>query len=134
MSLVKNAAVGAFLGGSLLVTTGLGTAMAQPDEPPPGPDGLVTVLVDGSTAQDSVSLEDAAAAAAEVCAGDPAAILGLAQLADADGASQTVCANVSIIQNSTVPVQSVPSETVEPETPAVPGDGNSDVPFITEGG
>ncbi len=153
MSLVKNTAASAFLGGTLLMTAGLGTAMSQPDEPPPGPDGLVTVLVDGATAQDSVALETAAAAAAEACAGDPAAILGLAQQADTDGASQEVCANVSIIQNTSTPTASLPAEsTVEAETPAVPGaeeapagdegapvpavpgEGAADEPFNTEGG
>lgn len=151
MSLIKNTAAGAFLGGTLLMTAGLGTAMAQPNEPQPGSDGLVTVLVDGATAQDSVTLEAAAATAAEACAGDPAAVLGLAQLADTDGSSQAVCANVSIIQNASVPVESPAESTAESETPAVPGEeeaadsgedapvpavpgeGAADIPFNAEG-
>ena len=123
IDVVKNAAAGAVVGGSLLFTAGLVVAHAQPEEESPvTSDGVVSVLVDGATAQDSVPLEEAAAAVTEVCGGDPASIAGVAQQVDTDGASVEVCPDVLIIQNSDVPVQSTPTEsTVESEAPAVPG-------------
>lgn len=148
---LKNAAAGAVLGGSLLFTAGLAMANAQPEEPPADPDGLVTVLVAGSTSQDSVPVEEAAAAAAGACGSDPAAAIGLAQLADAEGAAQTVCQDVLIVQNTSEPVQAPAGGAVESEAPAVPGEeeaapeeegsqapavpgeGEADIPFNAEG-
>ncbi|MCV7150414.1 hypothetical protein [Mycolicibacterium pyrenivorans] len=149
---LKNAAAGAVLGGSLLFTAGLTMANAQPEEPPaPESDGLVTVLVGGSTTQDSVPVEEAAAAAAGACGSDPAAAVGLAQLADVEGAAQTVCPDVLIVQNTTEPVQAPADGAVESEAPAVPGgeeaapeeegsqapavpgEGEADIPFNAEG-
>ena len=149
---LKNAAAGAVVGGSLLFTAGLTMANAQPEEPPADPDGLVTVLVGGSTAHDSVPVEEAAAAAAGACGSDPAAAIGLAQLADAEGAAQTVCQDVLIVQNTSEPVQAPAGGAVESEAPAVPGEeapaaeeegsqlpavpgeGEADIPFNNEGG
>lgn len=148
MSVVKNVAASAVLGGSLLFSAGLVIANAQPEEPSaPDSDGLVTVVVGGSTAQDSVPVEAAAAAAAGACGGDPAAAVGLAQRADVEGAAQAVCPDVLIIQNASetiqVPAESTvesevppppgaeaPAEPVEgSEPPAVPGQDQADIPF-----
>lgn len=105
INVMKNAAAGAVVGGSLLFTAGLVVAHAQPEEEAPATsDGVVSVLVGGATAQDSVPLEEAAAAVTEVCGGDPATIAGLAQQVDTDGASVEVCPDVLIVQNSEVPV------------------------------
>ena len=77
MNVVKNAAAGAMVGGSLLFTAGLVVAHAQPEEESPvTSDGMVSVLVGGATAQDSVPLEEAAAAVTEVCGGEPASVAG----------------------------------------------------------
>ena len=123
MSVVKNVAAGAVLGGSLLFSAGLVIANAQPEEPAaPESDGLVTVLVGGSTAQDSVPVQDAAAEAAGACGSDPAAAVGLAQLADVEGAAQTVCPEVLIVQNASETVQAPADSTVESEVPPIPGE------------
>ena len=128
MIVLKKAAACAVLGGSLLFTAGLGTAIAQPEEPTQpaepaaGPDGLVTVLVDGLTAQDSVAVADAAAAATAVCGGDPATAVGLAQQVDKTGAEQSVCQNVLIVQNTSEAIAAPTDSTVESEAPAVPGE------------
>lgn len=82
----------------------------------------MTLLIGESTAQQSVPVATAAAVAAEICGGDPAAVVGLGQLVDAEGAGRTVCANVAIVQNSGPPVPATPAEaTVESQAPAVPG-------------
>jgi hypothetical protein len=152
MSVLKNAAAGAVLGGSLIFTAGLVVANAQPEEPPTEPDGLVTVLVGGSTAQDAVPVEAAGAAAAQVCGGDPAAVAGLAQQVDAEGTERSVCPDVLIVQNVSLPAAAPAEQEVEtaapavpggeapaeaPEgsvPPAVPGEGEADIPFNNDGG
>lgn len=138
MTLVRNAAAGTAVGG-LLFTSALAVAHAQPADPPAGPDGLVTVLVGGVTAADSASLEDAAAAVTEVCGGDPAEVLALAQQVDVEGAQVTVCAgtaegDVLIVQNSAqeaAPAEAPPSAPAEMETPPIPGEEEESEPADT---
>ncbi|MGE2832412.1 hypothetical protein [Mycobacterium sp. SMC-4] len=154
MTLVKSAAAGTAVGG-LLFTTGL-VAHAQPADPPAGPDGLVTVLVGGVAAVDSASLEAAAATVTEVCGGDPAAFVTMAQQVDVEGAQMTACTgtaegDVLIVQNAAqeaAPAEAPPSAPAEMETPPiageeeesepadtppVPGEGEADEPFNSQG-
>lgn len=153
-TLIRSAAAGTAVGG-LLLTTGLAVAHGQPDAPPTTADGLVTVLVGGVIAVDSASLEVAAAAATEVCGGDPAEVTALAQTVDAEGMQQTACAgtaqgDVLIVQNAAreaAPAaapsggsgEEAPSisgqegEGGEPaEAPAVPGEDEAGESFNTE--
>ncbi|MGE2735375.1 hypothetical protein [Mycolicibacterium vaccae] len=155
-TLVRSAAAGTAVGGLLFSTAGV-LAHAQPADPPSGPDGLVTVVVGGVTALDSAPLQDAAAAATEVCGGDPAVVAALAQQVDVEGAQQVVCTgstsgDVLLVQNvaqESAPAEASPTpapgpmetppipgeeEPAEPaDEPAVPGDGEADESFNTEG-
>jgi hypothetical protein len=86
-------AVGTVFGGSLLLTAGLGMAVAEPD-PAPVPDGLVNVTVGGTTILDSVPADVAGNAGAAICGSAAADVNTLAQQVDAQSVDQTVCAGL----------------------------------------
>lgn len=154
MTMVRNLAAGASVGG-LVVASAVAVAHAQPADPPSGPDGLVSVLVDGTTTMDSVALDAAVAAVTEVCGGDPAEVLALAQQVDVEGGQQRLCTtgnqgDVLITQNvaqESAPAEPTPTPPAEMEippipgeeeesepadTPAVPGEGTADEPFSAQ--
>ncbi|GJF08371.1 hypothetical protein NGTWS0302_30660 [Mycolicibacterium cyprinidarum] len=91
MNFVKNVAAGAVLGGSLLLTAGVGMANAQPA---PAPDGLVNLTVGDVTILEGVSTETAATAAGAICGTAPAEVDALVSQVDGDGTQQTVCAGL----------------------------------------
>ena len=108
MNFVKNAAVGAVFGRSLLFTAGFGIANAQPVDAPV-PDGLVNLAVGDVTILESVNTETAASAASAICGTAPADVSGLASQVDTAGADQTVCAGLPggdlVLQNASVTEQ-----------------------------
>ncbi|CAN3127505.1 hypothetical protein ACNUDN_06315 [Mycobacterium sp. smrl_JER01] len=124
MSFVKNAAAGAFLGGSLLFTAGLGMAHAQPAESPS--DGQVGLSIGSVTLLESSSADTVAAAAAAICGATPADVSALATQVGTEGGTQTVCSGLPggdlvVVQSvSTTPAETpAPAETAAPaETPA----------------
>ncbi|MET0898676.1 MAG: hypothetical protein ABWY45_12265 [Mycobacterium sp.] len=114
---LKRAALGTVFGGSLLVAAGSGVAQSEPAPPPPGPDGLVNVVVGEATYLDSVPVAQAVQAVTEMCALPAPAVSAIAAEVDAAGVNQTACAaqsgdNVVLAQN--LPPADEPS-------PAVPG-------------
>lgn len=126
MSFVKNAAAGAFLGGSLLFTAGLGMAHAQPAESPS--DGQVGLSIGSVTLLESSSADTVAAAAAAICGATPADVSALATQVGTEGGTQTVCSGLPggdlvVVQSvSTAPAAPAeapaPAETPAPEAPA----------------
>lgn len=93
----RTAALGAVFGVSLAVTAGLGVAQAEPL--PPGPDGLVNVVVGGATYLDSVPDAQAEQAVESMCALPVPAATALVDQVDAAGGSQTACGDVTLAQN-----------------------------------
>lgn len=117
MSFVKNAAAGAVLGGSLLFTTGLGMAAAQPVEAP-APDGLVNLSVGDVTLLESVTADTAATAASALCGAVPADVTALATQVDGEGAQQTVCSGLPggdliVAQNASATTEGLPAAPAE---------------------
>ena len=117
MNMLKNAAAGAVLGGSLLFTAGLGMATAQPAE---APDGLVNLSVGDVTLLEAVSADTAATAAGAICGAVPADVSALATQVDAEGAEQVVCpglpgGDLVVAQNvsTTAPAQEAPAAPAE---------------------
>jgi hypothetical protein len=148
-------AVGSAVGGSLVVTAGLGLAHAEPPPPPPpGPDGLVNVVVGGTVLLDSVPVAEATQSVAGSCAlPDPAVSAMVAQV-DATGVSQTACTStegdVVLVQNGlpavgtspVVPGTEAGTGTPEEPAPAAPpeevegdtsGAGAGEPPEVPEG-
>jgi hypothetical protein len=112
----KIAVCGTVVGGALLFTAG-SVAQAEPTPPPPGPDGLINVLVGGVMYLDSVPTSQAAQAITEMCAlPGPAASAMVAQV-DAAGVSQTVCTGES--SGDVVLAQNLPAG--QEVSPVVPG-------------
>jgi hypothetical protein len=123
MSVVKNAAAGAVLGGSLLVTAGLGMATAQPVE---APDGLVNLSVGDVTLLENVTADTAATAAGALCGAVPAEVSALATQVDGEGAEQIVCSGLPggdlvLAQNASAAPAAPADEPAEGETGG--GDG-----------
>jgi hypothetical protein len=99
-SMVKKAAAGAVLGGSLLFTGGMGIAQAAP--PVNLQDGLVNVGVGNVTIAKDVNVDVAAQVIAAVCGTDvTAAVLGSV---DQEGTPQTFCklpgGDLTVAQNA----------------------------------
>jgi hypothetical protein len=88
---LKRAALGAVLGGSLLVTMGLGVAQAGPLPPPSGSDGLVNVVVGGATVLDSVPDAQAVQAVSGLCTLPAPAVDAMVAKVDAAGGGETAC-------------------------------------------
>ncbi|MGB3483639.1 MAG: hypothetical protein WBB07_15685 [Mycobacterium sp.] len=140
MSISKNftrSAVAAVFGGSLLVTAGIGIATAEPTPPPPtpGPDGLVTVVVGGVNYLDSVPIEQASQAVAEMCALPAPAVSAMATQVDANGVSQTACAGqtsgeVIVAQNAVAALE--PSPVVPGTNATVDGESTAPAPTGSE--
>jgi hypothetical protein len=106
-NIVKNAAAGAVMGGSLLFTAGLGIASAQPLNLQ---DGLVNVGVGDVTILEDVNVGVAATVAAAICGINVSDVNVLAEQVDADDGQQTVCdvpgGDVLLTQNAGTPGQS----------------------------
>ena len=101
---LKRVALGAVFSGSLLFTAGSVVAQAEPVPPPPGPDGLVNVVVGDATYLDSVPVAQAVQAVTEMCEIPAPSVSAMAAQVDAAGVSQTACAaqsggNVVLAQN-----------------------------------
>lgn len=115
--ILKKAAAGTFLGGSLLFTAGLGMANAQPVE---APDGLVTVAVGDVAILQGVSTDTAATAAGAICGTQVPEVNALAVKVDAQGAQQIVCEGLPggalAIQNASVSAEQ-PQASNSAETP-----------------
>jgi hypothetical protein len=91
MNFVKNAAAGAFLGGSLLFSAGLGMAYAQPAD---GSDGLVNLAIGDVTLLESASPDTVASAAGAICGAVPADVTAVATEVDGSSVEQTVCSGL----------------------------------------
>ncbi|RDH76027.1 hypothetical protein DVS77_23385 [Mycolicibacterium moriokaense] len=105
-SMVKKAAAGAFLGGSLLFTGGMGMASAAPLQLQ---DGLVNLAVGDVTILQDVNVGVAATAAAAICdVADIGSVNVLAEAVDSgNGPSDPVCnvpgGDVTLTQNAGTP-------------------------------
>lgn len=152
---LARAAVGTVIGGSLVVTAGLGLAQAEPPPPPPpGPDGLVNVVVGGTVLLDSVPVAQATQSVAGSCALPDAVVSAVVAQVDATGASQTACTSaegdVVLVQNGPPAMETSPvvpgteAGTGAPEEPAPPappegiegdtsGAGAGEPPDVPEG-
>lgn len=85
MNLVRNASVGAALGGALLFSVGLGVAQAQP---------LVTLSVGHRDILSGASVDAAVATAGAICgASTPADVDALARQAESEGTREEVCSD-----------------------------------------
>lgn len=135
---VKRAAAGTVLGGSLMLTVGLGVASA---EPVPAPDGLVTITQGQSLVAEAVAIDDAVAVVSQRCGAGAPNALGPVQQVDTQGGSQVACAglpagDVVIVQNESARQSPV----IPPRGPAQQGlqpvqEPAADVPpGFTEGG
>jgi hypothetical protein len=128
-NVMKNAAAGTVIGGSLLFA-GMGIAAAQPNTPPV-PEGLVNVTLGSAGVLEDVKAVDAAQIAAGVCDVDVEKVTALAETTVADGTEQMVCANNlgSILIQRTGPGQSesAPGHAAE----AVPGQSGDEVPTVS---
>jgi hypothetical protein len=126
-NVMKNAAAGTVIGGSLLFTVGMGIAAAQPDTAP-APEGMVNVTLGSAGVLEDVKTVDAVQIAAGVCDVDVAKVTTLAETTVADGTEQMVCANNlgSILIQRTGPGQSesAPGHAAE----ALPGQSGDEVP------
>lgn len=103
-SMIKKAAAGAVIGGSLLFT-GMGVASAQPLQLQ---DGLVNLAVGNVTILEDVNVGVAATVAAAICdVADVGSINVLAEAADSGTASDSVCTvpggDVTLLQNAGTP-------------------------------
>lgn len=126
-NVLKNAAAGTAIGGSLLFTAGIGIATAQPDNAP-APDGLVNVALGSAGALEDVKAVDAAQIAAGVCDLPIDQVTKLAESTDTEGTEQSVCVNslgsVLIQQNGPGHSESAPGQsgdevpTTEPAEPS----------------
>ncbi len=103
-SMVKKAAAGAVLGGSLLFTGGMGIATAQPLQLQ---DGLVNLAVGDVTILENVNAGVAANVAAAICGINVSDVNVLADQIDADGGQRTVCdvkgGPIDLVQNAGTP-------------------------------
>lgn len=103
-SMVKKAALGAALGGSLLFTGGMGIASAQPLQLQ---DGLVNVAVGDVTILEDVNVGVAANVAAAICGVNVSDVNVLAEQLDADAGQRTVCTvaggPIDLVQNAGTP-------------------------------
>lgn len=88
---VKNAAAGALMGGSLLFTAGLGIATAQPDAA--AQNDRVNVAIGTAGVLENVSVTDAAQIAAALCDVEVAQVNSVAEAVVTNGAEQVVCTN-----------------------------------------
>lgn len=95
-NLMKNAAAGTVIGGSLLFTAGLGLATAQPDDAP-APDGLVNVTLGSAGALEDVKAADAAQIAACVCDIPIDQVTKLSESADAEGPEHSICVSLGSV-------------------------------------
>ncbi|MBO0678846.1 hypothetical protein JRC04_15380 [Mycolicibacterium sp. S2-37] len=128
MKSFKNIAAGTVLGGSVLLTAGLGVANAQPTEPTEAPDNTVTVAVGGVPILESVSTDTAATAAGAICGTQAPEVNAMAESVDVAGSPQTVCSGLPggelAIQNASLSTEA-PEGTGPVVTPgaaeAVPG-------------
>jgi hypothetical protein len=129
----KRVAVGAIMGGGLLMSAGLGLANADSN------DGKVDVRVGNAGILEDVSVADAAQIAAGVCNVDVNQVNRLAQDVDSSGNLQNVCNNnlgaVEFGQNQPghaagAPGQQ-PNETATPTTSAAPGAATTTTPTTT---
>jgi hypothetical protein len=131
-NVMKNAAAGTVIGGSLLFTAGMGIAAAQPDTAP-APDGLVNVTLGSAGVLEDVKAVDAAQIAAGVCNLEVDKVTTLAETTEADGTEQMVCANnlgsVLFTQNGPGQSESAPGHAAE----ALPGQSGDEVPTTAPG-
>jgi hypothetical protein len=133
MNVLKTAAAGTIVGGSLLFTIGLGLAGAQPDT---ANDGQVNVSIGNVGVLEDVAVASAAELAAAVCDLEVGPVNEQVTTVDADGVEQTVCTNNlgAIVVQQNGPGQSenapgqqpaeTPTSTTESpteEAPAEPG-------------
>lgn len=109
-NVVKTAAAGAMLGGSLLFTAGVGLANAAPET---ARDGQVALALGDSVLQ-NVDAAAAAQIAAAVCDVETGPVTDLVQSVDTDGTQRTVCTNnlgaIGVSQNGTTPSQTTPAQ------------------------
>jgi hypothetical protein len=136
-NVMKNAAAGTVIGGSLLFTVGMGIAAAQPDTAP-APDGLVNVTLGSAGVLKDVKAADAAKIAAGVCDLELNQVTKMAETTEADGSEQMVCASslgsVLIQQNVAAQAEGLPgqSESAPGHAPeAVPGQSGDEVPAVS---
>ncbi|CAN5785614.1 hypothetical protein BH10ACT9_BH10ACT9_46530 [soil metagenome] len=143
MNSVKNlrtAAVGAALGGSLLFAAGVGIAGGEPlpVPPPPGPDGVVNVVVGTATLLDSVPTAEATDAVADKCKVPVETVSAMVVQVDATGVSQTACTgqpggDVVLTQNAVaggspvVPDTSAGVVEEQPADPAAPAESEESI-------
>lgn len=87
---VKNAAAGALMGGSLLFSAGLGIATAQPDATQTD---RVNVAIGTAGVLEDVTVTDAAQIAAALCDVEVAQVNSVAEAVVTNGGEQVVCTN-----------------------------------------
>ncbi|OAN34498.1 hypothetical protein [Mycolicibacterium iranicum] len=131
MSFVKNTAAGAVLGGSLVLTAGLGMAQAQPVD---APDGLVNLSVGDVTLLESVTADTAATAASVLCTEVPGDVSDLVTQVDGEGTPRTLCSGLPggdlvVAQNASgtapAPAGPAPAPAEEETAVQVPAEGAS---------
>jgi hypothetical protein len=117
MNVLKTAAAGTIVGGSLLFTIGLGLAGAQPDT---ANDGQVNVSIGNVGVLEDVAVASAAELAAAVCDLEVGPVNEQVTTVDADGVEQTVCTNnlgaIVVQQNGPGQSENAPGQQPE-ETP-----------------
>jgi hypothetical protein len=112
---LKTAALGAAVGASLILTVGSAVAQADP-APPPGPDGLVNVVVGGATYLDSVPDAQAVQAVAQLCSIPGPSVDSMVATVDAAGGAESACAGKT---GEVVLTQNLPP--AMEHSPVVPG-------------
>jgi hypothetical protein len=125
----RTTALGVVFGASLMAIAAAGVAQAEPAPLPPGPDGLVNVVVGGATVLDSVPDAQAAQAVTEMCALPAPAATAMVDEVDAAGRSETACAGKSagdVVLAENLPAAQEHSPVV-PGTKASFGSGSADV-------
>lgn len=121
-NIVKNAAAGAVLGGSLLFTAGLGLANAQPVE---ASDGLVNLAVGETTILENASTDAVVAAATAICGSATTDLTALVEQVATEGTQQTACTGLP--SGGDLVLTSASGTT---EQPGVTG-GAAEVPGVT---
>ncbi|MGV0872811.1 hypothetical protein [Mycolicibacterium sp. XJ879] len=91
-NVVRNAAAGALMGGSLLFTAGLGVATAQPDDAQNNND-RVNVAIGTAGVLENVAVTDAAQIAAALCDVEVAEVNSVTESVLNNGTEQVVCTN-----------------------------------------
>ncbi|BBY79892.1 hypothetical protein MPUL_10500 [Mycolicibacterium pulveris] len=126
---VKNAAAGALMGGSLLFTAGLGVATAQPDATQTD---RVNVAIGTAGVLEDVSVTDAAQIAAALCDVEVSQVNSVVESVVTNGDEQVVCTNnlgsVNIQRGGPGQSENAPGQTESTPGQAESAPGAAEVP------